>query len=93
MQEKCVLTLKISGKGLVGWTRMMRAAQTSRRSMEMFPPSTSSLNNLVRATSLRSNVLATHFRASFDASGVVASLVVSVIRHFRFRADARTWAP
>lgn len=62
--------------------------------MEIFPPSTSSLNNLVRATSLRSNVLATHFRASFDASGVVvASFVVSVIRHFKFRADARIWAP
>jgi hypothetical protein len=45
----------------------------------------------VRATSLRSKVLATHFKASFDASGVVSSFVASVIRQLRLCADARTW--
>lgn len=68
-------------------------ARTWRRSTQRFPPSTSSLNNLVRAISLRSKVLATHFKASFDASGVDSSFVASDIRHFRFGADARTSAP
>jgi len=38
-------------------------------------------------------VLATHFKASFDASGAVSSFMASVIRHLRLGTDARTWAP
>jgi len=62
-------------------------------SIQRFPPSTSLLNNLVRAISLRSKVLATHFKASFDASGVFSSFVASDIRDFKFVADARTREP
>lgn len=37
-------------------------------------------------------MLATHFKASFDASGAVSSCMASVIRHLRLGTDARTWA-